>query len=78
MLEETGVAYEPHRVSFDTNDQLSPEFQSLNPYNKIPVPLVRNLVGYYDAGNLVEIQRVVAEIRRTASSCSRLEDSGLM
>jgi len=36
MLEETGLPYEPHRVSFDTNDQLSPEFLSLNPNNKIP------------------------------------------
>lgn len=36
MLEETGLAYEPHLVSFDTNDQMSPEFLSLNPNNKIP------------------------------------------
>ncbi|MCU6432751.1 glutathione S-transferase N-terminal domain-containing protein [Undibacterium sp. Jales W-56] len=36
MLEETGLAYEAHLVSFDTNDQLSPEFLSLNPNNKIP------------------------------------------
>jgi len=36
MLEETGLPYEPHRVSFDTNDQLSAEFLSLNPNNKIP------------------------------------------
>jgi GST-like protein len=36
MLEETGLAYEPHRVSFDTQDQMSPAFMSLNPNNKIP------------------------------------------
>jgi GSH-dependent disulfide-bond oxidoreductase len=36
MLEETGLPYEPHRVSFDTHDQTSPEFLSLNPNNKIP------------------------------------------
>jgi len=36
MLEETGLAYEPHLVRFDTNDQLSPAFLSLNPNNKIP------------------------------------------
>jgi GST-like protein len=36
MLEETGLPYEPHRVGFDTNDQMSPEFLSLNPNNKIP------------------------------------------
>jgi len=39
MLEEIGLAYEPHYVSFDTNDQLSPEFLSLNPNNKIPAIL---------------------------------------
>ena len=36
MLEETGVPYEPHLVSFDTGDQTSIEFLSLNPNNKIP------------------------------------------
>jgi len=36
MLEETGLAYEPHRLSFDSNDQSSPEFLSLNPNGKIP------------------------------------------
>ncbi|MEW6345666.1 MAG: glutathione binding-like protein [Pseudomonadota bacterium] len=36
MLEETGLAYEPHLVRFDTNDQMSAEFLSLNPNNKIP------------------------------------------
>src|SRR6201986_5563291 len=35
-LEELGLAYEPHLVSFDTNDQMSAEFLSLNPNNKIP------------------------------------------
>lgn len=36
MLEEIGMDYEPHLVNFSTNDQLSPEFISLNPNNKIP------------------------------------------
>ncbi len=36
MLEETGLPYEPHLVSFETNDQMSPEFLLLNPNNKIP------------------------------------------
>ena len=36
MLEETGLAYEPHLVDFEKNDQTSPEFLSLNPNNKIP------------------------------------------
>jgi GST-like protein len=39
MLEETGLPYEGHKVRFDTNDQMSPEFLSLNPNNKIPAIL---------------------------------------
>ena len=39
MLEETGLPYEPHLVSFDSEEQLSPEFLSLNPNNKIPAIL---------------------------------------
>jgi GST-like protein len=42
MLEETGLPYEPHLVSFDTHDQMSPEFRSLNPYGKIPAILDPN------------------------------------
>jgi GSH-dependent disulfide-bond oxidoreductase len=42
MLEETGLAYEPHLVDFDRNDQASPEFRSLNPYGKIPAILDPN------------------------------------
>ena len=36
MLEETGLAYEPHLVRFKTNDQKTSEFESLNPNKKIP------------------------------------------
>jgi GST-like protein len=36
MLEETGLPYEAHPVRFDAQDQMSPEFLSLNPNNKIP------------------------------------------
>ena len=36
MLEETGLAYEAHRVSIMDDDQMTPEFLSLNPNNKIP------------------------------------------
>jgi GST-like protein len=39
MLEETGLPYEPHLVTFDANDQMTPEFLSLNPNNKIPAIL---------------------------------------
>ena len=38
-LEETGLPYEAHRVDFEHKDQLSPEFLSLNPNNKIPAIL---------------------------------------
>jgi GSH-dependent disulfide-bond oxidoreductase len=39
MLEETGLPYEPHLVDFDTDEQSSAEFRSLNPYGKIPAIL---------------------------------------
>ena len=42
MLEETGLPYEPHLVAFDTHDQTTPEFLSLNPNNKIPAILDPN------------------------------------
>ena len=35
-LEELELPYEVHRVAFDTQDQMTPEFLSLNPNNKIP------------------------------------------
>jgi GSH-dependent disulfide-bond oxidoreductase len=42
MLEETGLPYEPHLVRFDANDQMTPEFLSLSPNNKIPAILDPN------------------------------------
>ena len=38
-LEEMALPYEAHLVSFEKNDQFSPEFLSLNPNNKIPAIL---------------------------------------
>jgi GSH-dependent disulfide-bond oxidoreductase len=35
-LEELGLPYEAHLIDFGTNDQMSDEFISLNPNNKIP------------------------------------------
>jgi GSH-dependent disulfide-bond oxidoreductase len=35
-LEELGLPYEVHKVAFATDEQLTPEFRSLNPYGKIP------------------------------------------
>lgn len=42
MLEETGLPYEAHLVSFERNEQFSPEFLSLTPNNKIPAILDPN------------------------------------
>lgn len=42
MLEETGLPYEVHPISFDTQDQMTPEFLSLSPNNKIPAILDPN------------------------------------
>ena len=42
MLEETGLPYEAHLVSFEKNDQMSPEFLSLSVNNKIPAILDPN------------------------------------
>ncbi|MBS0467570.1 MAG: glutathione S-transferase N-terminal domain-containing protein [Proteobacteria bacterium] len=41
-LEEMALPYEVHKVSFETQDQFSPEFLSLNPNNKIPAILDPN------------------------------------
>ena len=42
LLEELGLPYEAHLVSFETNDQMTPAFLSLNPNNKIPAILDPN------------------------------------
>ena len=42
MLEETGLPYEVHRVAFDKNEQMTPEFLSVSPNNKIPAILDPN------------------------------------
>ena len=39
MLEEIGLAYEPHLVNIMANETKTPEFQALNPNGKIPVIL---------------------------------------
>jgi GSH-dependent disulfide-bond oxidoreductase len=50
MLEETGLPYEAHLVSFDSNDQKTPEFLSLNPNGKIPAILDPNGPGGHPLG----------------------------
>jgi len=42
VLEASGLHNEPHLVSFESNDQMSPEYLSLNPYGKIPAILDPN------------------------------------
>ncbi|WP_137130409.1 glutathione binding-like protein [Rhizobium sp. FY34] len=39
MLEETGLAYEPHFINIGQNETWGPEFLSLNPNGKIPAIL---------------------------------------
>ena len=58
MLEETGLAYEPHLVSFATDDQMTPEFLSLNPNNKIPAIIDPNgpdgkPIGLWESGAIL-------------------------
>ena len=42
MLEELGMPYEVHQISFESNDQMSPEFVGTFPNNKIPAILDPN------------------------------------
>jgi GSH-dependent disulfide-bond oxidoreductase len=58
MLEETALAYEPHVVSFDSNDQKSSEFLALNPNGKIPALVDPNgpggkLLGLFESGAIL-------------------------
>ena len=58
MLEEIGLAYEPHWVDFDASDQMSPEFMSLNPNNKIPAIIDPdgpggNPIGLWESGAIL-------------------------
>lgn len=58
MLEETGLAYEPHLVDFGSNDQMSEEFLSLNPNNKIPAIIDPNgpdgkPIGLWESGAIL-------------------------
>ena len=42
LLEELGLPYEVHPISFDSNDQMTPEFVGTFPNNKIPAILDPN------------------------------------
>lgn len=59
MLEESGLPYEAHLVSFGTDDQHSPEFESLNPNGKIPAILDPNgpdgkPIGLFESGAILQ------------------------
>ena len=45
MLEETGIAYEPHLVNILKNETWTPEFLALNPNGKIPAIIDPNGTG---------------------------------
>ena len=57
-LEEMGIPYEAHLVSFASDDQMTPEFISLNPNNKIPAILDPNgadgdPIGVFESGAIL-------------------------
>lgn len=57
-LEELGLPYEPHLVSFGTNEQKSPEFVSLNPNGRIPAIIDPNgpdgkPIGLFESGAIL-------------------------
>ncbi len=59
MLEEIGLAYEPHLVDFNKDDQKTPEFLSLNPNGKIPAILDPNgpggkPLGLFESGAILQ------------------------
>ncbi|TCL75804.1 glutathione binding-like protein [Rhizobium sp. BK251] len=58
VLEELGLPYEPHLISFATNDQKSPEFVSLNPNGRIPAIIDPNgpdgkPIGIFESGAIL-------------------------
>lgn len=57
-LEELQLPYEAHRVSFDNNEQKSPEFVSLNPNGRIPAIIDPNgpdgkPIGLFESGAIL-------------------------
>ena len=57
-LEELGLPYEAHKVSFSDNSQKSPEFLSLNPNGRIPAILDPNgpdgkPIGVFESGAIL-------------------------
>jgi GST-like protein len=59
MLEEIGLPYEVHLVNFNTDDQKTPEFLSLNPNGKIPAIIDPNgpggkPLGLFESGAILQ------------------------
>jgi GST-like protein len=59
MLEEIGLPYEGHLVDFNTDDQKTPEFPSLNPNGKIPAIIDPNgpdgaPLGLFESGAILQ------------------------
>jgi GSH-dependent disulfide-bond oxidoreductase len=59
MLEETGLAYEPHLVDINKNESWTPEFLSLNPNGKIPAIIDPNgpdgkPLGLFESGAILQ------------------------
>ena len=59
MLEEIGLPYEAHLVDFNTDDQKTPEFLSLNPNGKIPAIIDPNgpggqPLGLFESGAILQ------------------------
>ncbi len=57
-LEEMGLAYEAHLIEFSKEDQLTPEFISLSPSNKIPAIIDPNgpdgkPIGVFESGAIL-------------------------
>jgi GST-like protein len=59
MLEEIGLAYEPHTIDIGKNETLTPEFLSLNPNGKIPAIIDPNgpggaPLGLFESGAILQ------------------------
>ncbi|MEO7937229.1 MAG: glutathione S-transferase N-terminal domain-containing protein [Burkholderiaceae bacterium] len=75
MLEEIGLPYEPHLVQFDTQDQLSPEFLSVNPNNKIPAIIDPNGPGGAPLA-LWESGAILVYLAAKTGQCMPADDAG--
>ena len=76
MLQEVGLPYEPHLVSFGTDDQMTPEFLSLNPNNKIPAIVDPDGPGGKPMG-LWESGAFCISPKKPASSCRPTRRHGM-